>query len=115
MRAFRAVIPLFITIIVVFLLNRPLGKLPALGKLLDPVSGCWASAEAIDKDFSADLRLPGLKDLATVWFDESLKAHIRAKNDHDILFTGICSCLFQTVADGPADESCGRTSKRNTR
>ena len=86
MRAFRAVIPLFITIIVVFLLNRPLGKLPALGKLLDPVSGCWASAEAIDKDFSADLRLPGLKDLATVWFDESLKAHIRAKNDHDLYY-----------------------------
>lgn len=86
MRAFRAVIPLIITIIVVFLLDRPLGKLPAPGRLLDPMNGCWVSAEATDKDFNADLNLPGLKEPASVWFDKDLKAHIRAKNDHDIYY-----------------------------
>jgi penicillin amidase len=87
MRAFRAIIPLCITIIVVLLLNRPVGPLPALGVLLDPVKGCWANAEPVDRDFNALLELPGLKDGVSVWFDKDLKAHIRAKNDYDVYYT----------------------------
>lgn len=86
MRAFRAVIPLIITFVVVFLLNRPLGSLPALGSLLDPMHGAWANAEATDADFTNELSLPGLRGPAKVWFDEYLKPHVRASNDHDVYY-----------------------------
>ncbi len=86
MRAFRAIIPLLLTVIVVFVLNRPWGKIPALGSLLDPMNGCWRSAEPTDKNFSAELTLPGVTAPVTVWFDKDLKAHIRASNDRDLYY-----------------------------
>lgn len=86
MRVERAILPLILTVIVVWALNRPLGSLPALGRLLDPVNGCWANAEPVNKDFSASLKLPSLKQPATVWFDAQLVPHIHAANDHDIYF-----------------------------
>ncbi len=86
MRAFRAIIPLLLTVLVVFVLNRPLGTVPALGRLLDPMNGCWRSAEPTDKDFSADIILKGVNAPVKVWFDKDLKAHIRASNDHDLYY-----------------------------
>jgi penicillin amidase len=92
MRAVRAIIPLLLTLLIVYSFNRPwenvpgVGSLPALGSLLDPVGGCWASAEPVDKDFNSELIIEGVKDSVTVWFDQDLKAHIRAKNDYDVYF-----------------------------
>jgi len=76
---------LVITTVLIYTLNRPIGPLPALGRLLDPVNGCWANAEPIDKNFSADLKFPGAHN-ATVWYDGRLVPHIHADNDHDLYF-----------------------------
>ncbi len=76
---------LVIVTVLVYLLDRPMGALPALGRLLDPVNGCMANAEPVNKSFSADLKLP-VKSGATVWIDERLVPHIHAANDHDLYF-----------------------------
>ncbi len=77
---------LVITTILIYLLDHPLGALPAIGRLLDPVNGCLANAEPVNKDFTADLKLPAVKGGATVWFDNRLVPHIHATNDHDLYF-----------------------------
>ena len=81
----RGVGLLITTTILVYVLNKPMGGLPAIGRLLDPVSGCLANAEPVNKNFSADLKFP-LKQNATVWFDDRMVPHIHAANDHDIYF-----------------------------
>jgi penicillin amidase len=40
----------------------------------------------VNKNFSADLKLPAVKGGATVWFDSRLVPHIHATNDHDLYF-----------------------------
>ncbi|MES2704866.1 MAG: penicillin acylase family protein [Bacteroidota bacterium] len=77
---------LLLTVVVVVLLNIPLGSLPAIGKLLDPVNGSLANADPVDEDFTAELDLPAMKGAATVWFDDRLVPHIHAANDHDLYF-----------------------------
>jgi penicillin amidase len=86
MRPLRALIPVLITVVLVFLFNRPLGALPALGKLLDPVKGWAANAEPANKDFSGNLVLPALNAPATVWFDKYMVPHIHAANEHDAYY-----------------------------
>ena len=78
---------LVITTVLVYILDKPplaLG-IPAIGRLLDPVNGCWASAEPVNENFSADLEFP-VKNNATVWFDDRMVPHIHADNDHDLYF-----------------------------
>lgn len=70
----------------VYFLSRPMGEIPALGPLLDPISGCWANAEPVNKDFNDQLKLPALSARASVWFDDQLTPHIKAANDHDLYF-----------------------------
>jgi penicillin amidase len=87
MRLFRAILSLLIFAAWVYLLNNPIGStLPAIGKLFDPFSGCWTSAEPVNKNFSSAFKLPGLQGPASVWFDERLVPHVNAINDHDLYF-----------------------------
>ena len=86
MRIALAIVILFITGGLVYLLDNSIGDLPAIGRLLDPVNGCWASAEPVNKNFSADIKLPQLKQPVTVWLDDRLVPHVHAENDHDIYF-----------------------------
>lgn len=87
MRILRAILPLMLTAIIVYWLNRPVGSNPAIGRLLDPVSGFWANAEPVDKDFNTALSFNGLKGNVEVWFDERMVPHITATNDYDLYFT----------------------------
>lgn len=82
----RAIIVIVLTAALVYLLDHPVGSLPAIGRLIDPVNGCWANAEPVNKDFSKTLKLPALQHAATVWFDERLVPHVHADNDHDLYF-----------------------------
>lgn len=69
----------------IFVLNRPLGPAPALGKFLSPFDGFWQNAESAsyeNETFSFD----GLKDKVEVVFDKRLVPHVFAKNEHDLLF-----------------------------
>lgn len=86
MRFLRAGIPIIITAALVWLLDRPLGSLPALGRLLDPVNGWAANAEPVDKDFTQTTQLKGLQQPVTIWMEDRLVPHVRAQNDHDLYF-----------------------------
>lgn len=86
MRKLVAILPLVLTTIFVYLLDKPLGKLPAIGRLLDPVNGCWASAEPTNKSFDLQLQLPGLKQAVEVKFDDRLVPHIKAATERDIYY-----------------------------
>jgi len=77
---------LAVVVLLVYLLNKPMGELPAIGKLLDPVSGCWANAEPVKQKLSAQLKLPINAQNATVWLDNRLVPHIQAANDYDLYF-----------------------------
>lgn len=87
MRILRAILPLMLTAIIVYWLNRPVGSNPAIGRLLDPVNGFRANAEPVDKEFNTALSFNGLKDNVEVWFDERMVPHITAANDYDLYFT----------------------------
>lgn len=84
MRRLLAILPLILTAALVYILNKPMGSIPALGALLDPMNGCWASAEPIGKDFSQTIQLQGTQQPVKIWFDERMVAHIEAANDHDL-------------------------------
>ncbi|MBS1586234.1 MAG: penicillin acylase family protein [Bacteroidetes bacterium] len=87
MRVSRFIVPLLLTVILVYVLDRPLGTMPALGRLLDPIKGWAANTEPVDKDFNAGIILPGVKAPAKVWFDEYMVPHIHAANEHDAYYT----------------------------
>ncbi len=75
-----------LTTMLVYLLDHPIGALPALGRLLDPVNGCWANAEGVNNDPSGIYKFSGVQHSATVWFDSRMVPHIHADNEHDLYF-----------------------------
>lgn len=86
MRIFAAIFSIIITTVFTWVLNTPLGGLPAFGKLLEPVNGFWANAEAVDKDFSKVFEIRGFNSSGEVWFDDRLVPHIKAENDADLYY-----------------------------
>ncbi|MBS1918642.1 MAG: penicillin acylase family protein [Bacteroidetes bacterium] len=86
MRIVPFVISTVITAGLVVTLNKKWGPLPPLGKFLSPQQGFWQNAEATDHNFSADLKISGLKGRVEVYFDDRLVPHIFADNDEDLYF-----------------------------
>ncbi len=78
MRLFSFLSALVCSIAWVMLLNHPLGTVPAVGKLLDPVNGFWANAEPV-KDVAGQFHNPVTG--TTITFDERLVPHVHAAND----------------------------------
>ena len=75
-----------LSIALVVALDRPLGKIPPLGKFLSPQYGFWQNAEPIGMDYGGTLQLKGLKGDATVYFDDRLVPHVFAENEEDLYF-----------------------------
>lgn len=86
MRKLFAILSLIVTTILVYLLDKPMGSLPALGRLLDPVNGAIAAAEPTNTNFSKEFTFESLQQPVTVSIDERLVPHINAANDHDAYF-----------------------------
>src|ERR1022692_2508149 len=90
MRILPLSISLIITITLVILLNKDwqIGEksLPPIGKFVSPQHGFWQNAEPVDKDFNGDLKFPGLKDKAEVYFDDRMVPHVFANNEADAYF-----------------------------
>jgi penicillin amidase len=87
MRVVPFIVSAVITGGLVYVLNRPIGPLPMpAGKFLSPQHGFWQNADANSKSYDADLKIPGLKGKATVYFDERLVPHVFAENDEDLYF-----------------------------
>jgi penicillin G amidase len=74
------------TVVLVFALNKKWGAIPPMGKFLSPQHGFWQNAEPADADFDANLKFPGLKGKAEVYFDDRLVPRVFADNDEDLYF-----------------------------
>lgn len=85
MRFVTFIIALALSITWVLLLQRPLGPLPAMGKLMDPVNGFWANAEPVDNAEST-FHFPDTTLLKTVSvvFNERMIPYISAANEEDL-------------------------------
>ncbi len=87
MRVVPFVVSTVITAGLIYVLNRPIGPLPMpAGKFLSPQHGFWQNAEAGSKSYDQNLRIPGLKGKATVYFDDRLVPHVFADNEEDLYF-----------------------------
>lgn len=77
---------LLVTVALIVLLDRSWKGLPAFGRLLDPVHGALANAEPTSRDFNNDLKLAGVQNNVSVWFDDRLVPHIHASSEHDLYY-----------------------------
>jgi penicillin amidase len=62
---------------------RPAGPLPALGPLLDPANGLWASVHSTDLATEANDAIPGLRSEVSVTYDDRGVPHIFATSTLD--------------------------------
>ena len=86
MRIIPFLISLLLTAGLIYFLDNQFGKIPPLGKFLSPQHGFWQNAEPVDKSFSGDLSLPGLKDRASVYFDKYLIPHVYTNSEADACY-----------------------------
>ena len=116
MRIVPFIISAIVTTGLIYALNKKWGDIPPFGKFLSPQQGFWQNAEAVDKDFAAELNLAGLKGKAEVYFDERLVPHVFAENDDDLYFIqGYLHAKFRLfqmdlatkAAEGRASEIAG--------
>ncbi|WP_341835587.1 penicillin acylase family protein [Chitinophaga pollutisoli] len=81
------ILPLLLTVALVWALNHRFANKPAFGMLFSPQHGFWVHAEPAGAGAAtAQLSLPELKDSASVWFDERMVAHVFARNDYDAYY-----------------------------
>lgn len=86
MKYFILALSLLVNGLLVYVLDtRKVLPLP-LGSFLSVQEGVWQNAEAVDKDFNADLKLDGLKGEVNVFFDDRLVPHVFATDDADAYF-----------------------------
>jgi penicillin amidase len=87
MKAIRPfVFSVIITFIITGLLNTSLGKVPPLGKIMDPFGGLWQNADYKKRIGQETITLDGLDSGVTISFDENLIPFIDAQNDRDLYF-----------------------------
>jgi penicillin amidase len=96
MKLFKAILSLFLLVIIVFLGSRPSGKLPPLGNFISPFTGFWQNAENNHAFKNENIQLKGLYDKVDIIFDEHLIPHIYAQNEHDLyLAQGYITAKFR--------------------
>lgn len=87
MKIAKALISFFVTIILVYVLNRPLGPAPALGPFLSPFTGIWQNGEKpVDPQNEQVLKLDSLKKDVVIRYDDTGVPHIFAENDFDLYY-----------------------------
>ena len=69
----------------IWALSRPWGSIPAIGDLLDPINGVWATPAGTDLP-NGSISLAGLQGTVTVRYDERGVPHIFADNNDDLYF-----------------------------
>jgi penicillin amidase len=113
MRVLRAIFFLVLTIGFVYLLDNPIGSLPAIGRLLDPIQGCWVNAEPVHYDFSQNIKAATLQHPVTVWLDSRMVPHIHAASDYDVYYTeGYLHAIFRLwQMDMETRAAAGRVSE----
>jgi penicillin amidase len=86
MRILLFILSLALTVFLVIALDTEKFAPVPLGKLLSPQEGVWQNAEDADRKVNEDLRFPGLKGRAEVYFDERMVPHVFADHDEDAYF-----------------------------
>ncbi len=79
----RAGIAAVVLAALLFMGFRPVGQLPAIGRLLDPANGIWATAKTANLPVTEQGRIPGLGDSVEVVFDDRGVPHIFAATEED--------------------------------
>lgn len=83
MKLLKVGLSAFVTLALIFCLNRSWSSIPPLGKFLDPFHGFWQNAEKGLPD-TETLSIPGLKGEVSIVYDSLLIPHIFATNDEDL-------------------------------
>ena len=65
-----------ITITLVAVLDRPLGKFPPVGSFFSPQYGFLHNAEPIEQDFGGSPNMKGVQGPVEVYFDDRLVPHV---------------------------------------
>lgn len=87
MKFIKTFLPVIIALGLVFALNRPWGKVTALGSFLSPFTGFWQNGERPDiKNEDIVLELDSLRDEVVIRYDDTGVPHIFAKNDFDLFY-----------------------------
>jgi len=114
MRIFKPVLILLICVGWVVLLNRPMGSVPAIGKLMDPLKGFWSNA-VNEKKAVHTIVLPqkDLKQPVKIYLDERLVPHITATTDEDLYYAqGFLHAYYRLwQMDMQARAAAGRISE----
>ncbi len=131
MRILKFITAAFVTLGLIYIMDRSWGKIPPMGKFLSPQQGFWQNAEPVDKKFDLDLHFSFLKDKVEVYFDDRMVPHVFAKNEPDAFFVQgylhakfrLWQMEFQTHAAagrlseilGPGDKDVILNADRNMR
>ncbi len=86
MRIVYFVISFIVAIVLVILLDRPIGAIPPLGRLLSPQHGFWQNAESVNHSFSEEIVVNAINSRVNVYFDDRLVPHVFAEDENDAWF-----------------------------
>ena len=75
---------LLVTIFLIIILSAQYGKIPPLGKFLNPFSGFWRVAWLDDYKSLTKVEIPGLQDNVTVLLDKRGVPHIFGSDEQDV-------------------------------
>ena len=85
MKIFKALWPSLLLVGLLYILGKPLGSVPAIGKLFNPFTGFWQNSETNSSKPESET-LNGLKEEVIIKYDENRIPHIFAQNDDDLYF-----------------------------
>ena len=74
-------------VLLIYLLHKPMGQVPPLGRLFSPFEGFLQNTESKAGISDVELALPGIKEEVKAEYDNNRVPHIFAKNDDDLYFT----------------------------
>ncbi|MTI30943.1 penicillin acylase family protein [Xanthovirga aplysinae] len=83
MKIVRLSLSLLFTLGLLILFSIKIGDVPPLGYFLNPFTGFWHNAETEKGPELSSLKIDGLKDKVSIYYDEQLIPHIFATNDED--------------------------------
>jgi len=85
MKIIRAAVSLLVVALIFWGLNNSHGRIPPLGKLMNPFAGFWQNGERTDA-LPEDLVVDGLAGKVRILWDTRRVPHIFAENDTDLYF-----------------------------
>ncbi len=76
------ILPIVLALALILILDRPIGDVPALGRILNPFNGLWR-VPLQSRLTDLDIQSKDIKEPVQVLWDEARVPHIQAKNEHD--------------------------------